>query len=166
MTPFIKSSLSRGSSQTPNSRQRGIRRFEEFLHRQLYRLPVGATSLPSTQRRGTRHQDLQGTLCDRALLSRPRLPIALVGQTIATSGNHVESPTNLETASTALRRCALPWSCGLQQNRFCSARMQNNCTRKTRKAKNLGSPRAAWILIGSRNASLPMSKCIHLGHGQ
>jgi hypothetical protein len=39
-----------------------------------------------------------------------------VGQTIATSGNHVESPANLETASTALRRSSLSWSCGLQQN--------------------------------------------------
>jgi hypothetical protein len=27
--------------------------------------------------------------------------------------------------------------------------MQNNCTLKTRKATHLGSPRAAWILVGS-----------------
>jgi hypothetical protein len=42
--------------------------------------------------------------------------------------------------------------------------MQNYCTRKTRKATHLGSPRAAWILVGSSNASLPLSKCIYLGH--
>jgi hypothetical protein len=54
----------------------------------------------------------------------------------------------------------------VQQNSFCSARMQNNCTRETRKAANVGSPRAAWILVGSHNASLPVSKCLHLGHGQ
>jgi hypothetical protein len=55
-------------------------------------------------------------------------------------------------ASTALCRCALPWSRGLQQNIFCSARMQNHCTRETRKAANLGSSRAAWILTWSRHA--------------
>jgi hypothetical protein len=32
-----------------------------------------------------------------------------VGQTLATSGNHVKSHANFEAASTALRRCALPW---------------------------------------------------------
>jgi hypothetical protein len=95
-----------------------------------------------------------------------RLPIALVGQTTATSVNHVESSSNLETASTSLCRGAFSWSCGLQQNSFCSARMQNNCTRKTRKETHLGSPRAAWLLVGSRYASLPMSKCLHLGHIQ
>jgi hypothetical protein len=51
-------------------------------------------------------------------------------------------------------------------NNFCSARMQNHCTRETRKAVNLGSSRAAWILTWSRHASLPVSKCIHLDHGQ
>jgi hypothetical protein len=40
--------------------------------------------------------------------------------------------------------------------------MQNHCTRETRKAANLGSPRTAWVLVGSRNASLPVSKCAHL----
>jgi hypothetical protein len=43
--------------------------FEEFLHRKRHRLPIGAASLPSPQRRGTRHPDLQRTLCGRALLS-------------------------------------------------------------------------------------------------
>jgi hypothetical protein len=37
---------------------------------------------------------------------------------------------------------------------------------KNRKAAYVGSPWAAWILVGSRNASLPVSKCIHHGHGQ
>jgi hypothetical protein len=37
---------------------------------------------------------------------------------------------------------------------------------KTRKETHLGSPRAAWILVGSRHASLPMSKRLHLGHDQ
>jgi hypothetical protein len=37
--------------------------------------------------------------------------------------------------------------------------MQNNCTRETRKATHLGSPRASWILVGSRNASL---RCQHV----
>jgi hypothetical protein len=89
---------------------------------------LGATSLPSTQRSGTSHQDFQGTLSGRVLLGLPLLPIALVGHTIATSGNHVKSPADLETASTALCRCTLPWSCGLQQNSLCSARMKNHCT--------------------------------------
>jgi hypothetical protein len=76
------------------------------------------------------------------------------------------SPADLATASTALYRGALPWSCGLQQNSLCSARMQHNCTRKTKKAAYVGSSRAAWILVGSSNASLPVSKCIHHGHVQ
>jgi hypothetical protein len=63
-------------------------------------------------------------------------------------------------------RGALPWSRGLQQNRFCSARIQHNCTRKTRKEKHLGSPRPSQLLVGSRYASLLMSKCLHLGHVQ
>jgi hypothetical protein len=33
---------------------------------------------------------------------------------------------------------------------FCSTRMQNHCTRETRKAANLGSPQAAWILTWSQ----------------
>jgi hypothetical protein len=37
----------------------------------------------------------------------PPLPIALVGQTPATSGNNVKSPANLETASKALCRCTI-----------------------------------------------------------
>jgi hypothetical protein len=75
-------------------------------------------------------------------------------------------PADLETASATIRRSSLSWPRGLQQNCFCSARMQNHCTRETRKATHLGTPRATWILFGSRNASLPMSKCIHLCHGQ
>jgi hypothetical protein len=58
----------------------------------------------------------------------PPPPNALVGQTLATGGNHVKSPADISTASTALCRRALPWSRGLQQNSFCSARMQNHCT--------------------------------------
>jgi hypothetical protein len=64
-----------------------------------------------------------------------------------------------------IRRRPLSWPRGLQQNSFCSARMQNHCTRKTRKTTHLGTPRETWLFIGSRNASLPMSKCIHLFHG-
>jgi hypothetical protein len=37
---------------------------------------------------------------------------------------------------------------------------------KPEKVTHLGTPRATWIFFGSRNASLPMSKCIRLGHGQ
>jgi hypothetical protein len=63
-------------------------------------------------------------------------------------------------------RCSLSWPLGLQQNSLCSARIQNYCTRETRKATHLGSPRATCIFFGSHNASLLMSKYIHLGHGQ
>jgi hypothetical protein len=92
--------------------------------------------------------------------------IALVVQTLTAGGNHIESPADLETVSSNIRRGSLSWSRGLQQNSFCSAMMQNHCTREIWKATHLGSSRAAWIFLGSRNASLPMSKCIHLGHGQ
>jgi hypothetical protein len=83
-----------------------------------------------------------------------------VGQTLATIRNHVKYPADISSASTALRRCALPWARGLQQDSFCSARMQNHRTRETRKAVSLGSSRASWILTWSR------SKCIHLDNGQ
>jgi hypothetical protein len=53
----------------PNSRQQGIDRFKEFLHPAEYQLSTGSAPLSSTQRCGTRHQDFQGTLCGRALLS-------------------------------------------------------------------------------------------------
>jgi hypothetical protein len=122
--------------------------------------------LPSPQRRGTRHPEFQGILCGGALLCRPHLSIALVGQTLTTSGNHVEYPADLETASSTLRHGSLSWPRGLQQNSFCSTRMQNHCTRETWKATHVGTPRATWIFPRPRNASLPMSKCIHLGHGQ
>jgi hypothetical protein len=65
-----------------------------------------------------------------------------------------------------LCRRALPWACGLQQDSFCSARMQDHSTQESRKAANLGSSRAAWILTWSRHASSPVSKCIHLDYGQ
>jgi hypothetical protein len=94
-----------------------------------------------------------------------RLSNALVVQTLATSGNHFKSPVDLSTTSSALCRRALRWTRRLQQNSFCSARMQHHCTRKTGKAANLGSSRAAWILTWSRHASLPVSTCLHLGHG-
>jgi hypothetical protein len=115
---------------------------------------------------GTRHQDFQGTLCSRPLLSRPLLPNALAGQTRATSRNHFKSPVDLSSASKALCHRALPWARGLQQDSFCSTRMQNHCPRETRQAVNLGSSRATWILTWSRHASLPVSKCIHLNNGQ
>jgi hypothetical protein len=51
-------------------------------------------------------------------------------------------------------------------NSFFSARMQNHCTRETRKSTNWGPSRAAWILTWSRHASLPVSKCIHIDQGQ
>jgi hypothetical protein len=80
-----------------------------------------------------------------------------VGQTLATSVNHFKSPADLSSAFTALCRRALPWACGLQQNSFCSARMQNHRPQETRQAANLGSSRAAWILTWSPHASLPVS---------
>jgi hypothetical protein len=55
----------------------------------------------------------------------PSFPNTLVGQTLTTSRNHTKSPTNISVASSALCRRALPWIGGLQQNSFCSARMQN-----------------------------------------
>jgi hypothetical protein len=72
---------------------------------------------------------------------------------------------DVETPSTLIRRSALSWPRGLQQNSFLSARMKNHCTRETRKPTHLGSPRATWIFLGTINASLPVSKCLHLGHG-
>jgi hypothetical protein len=153
-------------TKAPNSRQRSVNGFEEFLHRQEYRLSTGSAPLSSTQCCGTRHQDFQGTLCGRTLLSRPLLPNALVGQTLTTSGNHLKSPADISPASAALCRRALPWARGLQQNSFCSARMQNHRTRETSQAPNLGSSRPAWIFTWYRHAPLPVSKCIHLDNGQ
>jgi hypothetical protein len=69
------------------------------------------------------YQDFQGTLCGRDLLSWPLLPNAVVGQTLATSGNNFKSPADLSSASAALCCRALPWAQGLQQDSFCSARM-------------------------------------------
>jgi hypothetical protein len=43
--------------------------------------------------------------------------------------------------------------------------MQNHLPQETRKAANLGSSRAAWIVTLSGHASLPVSKCIHLDKG-
>jgi hypothetical protein len=76
------------------------------------------------------------------------------------------SSADLEAASATIRRSSLSWPRGLQQNSFCSARMQIHRTRETRKATHLGTPRATWIFLGSRNASLLMSKCIHLINSQ
>jgi hypothetical protein len=104
-------------------------------------------------------------LCGRALLSRPHLSIALVGQTLTSGGNHIESLVDLKTPPTIIRHSSLSWPSGLQQNIFCSARMQNHCTRETRKTTHLGTPRATWIFLGVGNASLPMSKCLHLFYG-
>jgi hypothetical protein len=65
----IHAHVQRFQTKAPISRQRGIDRFEEFLHHIKYRLSAGSVSLPSTQRRQVRHPDFQGTLCGRALLS-------------------------------------------------------------------------------------------------
>jgi hypothetical protein len=70
------------------------------------------------------------------------------------------------SASTSLCCRALPWASGLQQNRFCSTRMQNHFPRETRKAENLGSSRATWIFTWSRHASLPVSRFIYFDNGQ
>jgi hypothetical protein len=92
------------------------------------------------------------------------LSIVLVGKTLTADGNYIEFPADLETPPTIIRRSSLSWSRGLQKNRFCSVRMQNYCTQETRKATHFVAPRATCLFLGSRNASLPMSKCIHLFH--
>jgi hypothetical protein len=171
MGQIIRQHLSRAHGQmfqtkAPNTRQRGLDHFEEFLHRTEYRLSTGSTSMSSTQRCGTRRQDFQGTLCGRALLSGPLLPNALVGQTLATAGNHFKSPADLSSASTDLCRRALQWDRGLQQDILCSTKMKNHRPRETRQAANLGSSRAEWILTWSCHASLPLSKCIHFDNCQ
>jgi hypothetical protein len=89
-----------------------------------------------------------------------------MGQTFTPGGNHFESLADLEIAPTVVRRGSLSWPRGLQQDIFCTARMQNHCTRETNKTTNLGTPRTTWIFLGPGNASLPLSKCLHLGHGQ
>jgi hypothetical protein len=43
--------------------------------------------------------------------------------------------------------------------------MQNNCTLETGKSTYLGTPWATWIFFGPSNASLPLSKRLHLGDG-
>jgi hypothetical protein len=50
------------------------------------------------------------------------------------------SPANLKIASTDLCRCALPWFCELQQNRFCSARMQKLMQTRNQESDALGIP--------------------------
>jgi hypothetical protein len=60
--------------------------------------------------------DFQRTLCSRDLFIRTLLYTALVGHTLTTGGNHIESPTNLETTSATLYRRPLPQPRGLQQN--------------------------------------------------
>jgi hypothetical protein len=40
-------------------------------------------------------KDFQRELCGRALLSRPHLSIALVGQTLTAGGDHIEYPADL-----------------------------------------------------------------------
>jgi hypothetical protein len=89
-----------------------------------------------------------------------------MGQTLATSGNHVESTADITSASVTLCRRALSWVCGLQQDCFRSARMQTHRTREAGKTKNLGSSRATWVLTWPRHASLPVSKCVHHDNGQ
>jgi hypothetical protein len=46
-----------------NYRQQSIDGFKELLHRTEYRLSTSSASPPSTQRCGTRHKDIQRTLC-------------------------------------------------------------------------------------------------------
>jgi hypothetical protein len=58
-----------------------------------------------------------------------------VVQTLATSGNHVESTGDISVASLALCRRALSRAGGLQQNSFCFARMQNHLTQKPGKRR-------------------------------
>jgi hypothetical protein len=41
-----------------------------------------------------------------------------VGQTLTAGGNHIESPADLETPPTIIRRSSLSWPRGLQQNSF------------------------------------------------
>jgi hypothetical protein len=79
--------------------------------------------------------------------------------------NHFESLADLEIAPTVVRCSSLSWPRGLQQDIFCTARMQNHCTRETSKTTNLGTPRTARIFLGPSNASLPLSKCLHIGNG-
>jgi hypothetical protein len=95
----------------------------------------------------------------------PTITLHLWDRLFTTGGNHIESPADLETPPTIIRRSSLSWPRGLQQNRLCSARTQDYCTQETRKATHLGAPRATWLFLGSRYASLPMSECIHLVHG-
>jgi hypothetical protein len=83
-----------------------------------------------------------------------------------TCGTDGESTADLLSASTALCRRALPWARGLQRSSFCFTRMKHHFPQETREAANLGSSRATWIFTGSRHASLPISKCIHLENGQ
>jgi hypothetical protein len=59
----------------------------------------------------------------------PTFPIAPVGQTFTPGGNHLKSIADLETPSTVVRRDSLSWPCGLQQNSFCSTRIQSHFTR-------------------------------------
>jgi hypothetical protein len=95
----------------------------------------------------------------------PTFPIAFVGQAFTPGGNQLEYLADLETAPTVVRSGSLSWPRGLQQDLFCTARMQNHFTRETRKMTNLGIPQKTWILLGPSNASLLVSKCLHLGHG-
>jgi hypothetical protein len=92
------------------------------------------------------------------------MKLIIVGQTFTPGGNHLESLADLETAPTAVHLSSLPWPRGLQKNSFFSAMMQHHCTRETRKKTRLGTPRSTWIFFGPIDASLPLSKCLHLGH--
>jgi hypothetical protein len=92
------------------------------------------------------------------------ISITFVGHTFNPGGNHFESIADLETAPTVICRGSLSWPRGLQQNIFCTARMQNHRTRETRKTADLVTPRTTCIFLGPNNASLPMSKRLHLGH--
>jgi hypothetical protein len=70
-----------------------------------------------------------------------------VVQTLTAGVNHIESHADLETASATIRRRSLPRPRGLQQNRLCSARMQNHCTQKP-------GNRRTWAPHGQHGYSL------------
>jgi hypothetical protein len=110
---------------------------------------------PHFHRRNTAERAIRtfkGILYGRALLCGSNISIAFVGQTFTTGGNHFEYLAELETAPTVVRLNPLSWPCGLQQDIFCTARVQNHCTRETRNTTNLGTPRTTWILLGPSNA--------------
>jgi hypothetical protein len=106
----------------------------------------------------------KGTLCGRTLLCRPNLSIAFVGHNLP----QAEITLNLLRTSRLHPQLSAVahFHCLVDYNKTVfSARMQNHCTRETRKTTHLGTPRATWIFFGTCNVSLPVSKCLHLCYG-